>query len=65
MAGFLDGTVRVIVGGGDGTVVVFSRDSQGFVETAKTKVRGSVTSLCLSVDSAEVVAGTAAEMPTG
>lgn len=57
---FLDGTVRVIVGGGDGTIVVFTRDSQGFIETAKAKVEGSVTSLCLSADRAEVVAGTAA-----
>ena len=55
---FLDGTVRVIVGGGDGTIVVFTRDSQGFIETAKAKVEGSVTSLCLSSDRAEVVAGT-------
>ena len=57
---FLDGTVRVIVGGGDGTIVVFTRDSQGFIETAKAKVEGSVTSLCLSSDRAEVVAGTSA-----
>ena len=54
---FLDGTVRVVVGGGDGTVCVFTRDSQGFIEAAKTKLKGSVTSLCYSQDCAEVIAG--------
>ena len=53
-----DDTARVFVGGGDGSLGIFQRDRNTFIETASTKLGGCITSVSLSADGTESIVGT-------